>query len=202
MTVRRHRTVSAAPPHHEHEHEPLSVRRLLALCAAVSGSAVLVVLLVDGLAAAGAFVCVLVTAALAGARYVLGAQSLDPRLRDEVRLLRSRSPGMGEWRRHVRGATGPDGALYYRTTLRPQLRRLFAAALAEHHHVSLDHQPERAAALIGPELWPWLGADPPPADGHPGGVPPDVLHRLTDRLEALGAPRTRTGSRTREKEAK
>ncbi|NEB80466.1 hypothetical protein G3I40_35445, partial [Streptomyces sp. SID14478] len=111
--------------------------------------------------------------------------------RDEVRLLRTRAPGMGEWRRNVRVATGPDGALYFRAVLRPELRRLFAAVLAEHHHVSLDHQPERAAELIGPRLWPWLGHEPP-ATGPDGEVPVDVLRRLVDRIEELGAPRSRT----------
>jgi hypothetical protein len=182
------------------EQEPLSPRRLLLLCAGLGGSAVLLVLLVDGVAAAGALLAVLVVAGLAGARYVLGARALDPGLRDEVRLLRTRAPGSGEWRRHLRAAAGPDGALYYRTTLRPQLRRLYAAALAEHHHVSLDHQPERAAALVGPELWPWLGAAPPRTapTGALGGVPKEVLRALVDRLEELAAPRPRT----REKEAK
>jgi hypothetical protein len=106
---------------------------------------------------------------------------------------------MGEWRRNVHTATGPDGALYYRAVLRPDLRRLYAAALAEHHHVSLERQPERAAELIGPELWPWLGPEPP-RTGPDGDVPVDVLRRLVDRLEALGAPRTRT-PRTRKEDA-
>ncbi|MYR45183.1 hypothetical protein GTW67_24855, partial [Streptomyces sp. SID5910] len=88
-------------------------------------------------------------------------------------------------------ATGSDGSYYYRAVLRPDLRRLYAAVLAEHHHVSLEQQPERAAELIGPELWPWLGPEPP-RTGTEGGVPVDVLRRLVDRLEALGAPRTRT----------
>ncbi|MFD0655199.1 hypothetical protein ACFQ2Y_48605 [Streptomyces malaysiensis subsp. malaysiensis] len=96
---------------------------------------------------------------------------------------------MGEWRRNVRTSTGPDGALYYRAVLRPELRRLYAAALTEHHHVSLDQQPEKAAELIGPELWPWLGFETP-RTGPDGEIPVDVLRRLVDRLETLGAPRS------------
>ncbi|WP_394428952.1 hypothetical protein [Streptomyces sp. SGAir0957] len=168
---------------------PLTVHRLLALLGAVAGSAVLLVWLVDGPVAAGAVVTVLVVAGLAVARYVAGAGSLDSGWRDDVRLLRAREPGMGEWRSNVRTAVSPDGALYYRAVLRPELRRLFAAALAEHHHVSLDHQPERAAALVGTDLWPWLGPATP-ATGPDGDVPVEVLRRLADRLDALSTPRT------------
>ncbi|MEU9591721.1 hypothetical protein ACGF7W_17370 [Streptomyces sp. NPDC048219] len=181
------------------EPDRLPLRRLGLLGGAVAGSGVLLVLLLDGLEAAGAVVAVLVVAALTVARYVAGASAFDPGRRDEVRLLRTRAPGMGEWRRNVDTATGPDGAFYYRAVLRPDLRRLYAAALAEHHHVSLEQQPERAAELIGPELWPWLGPEPP-RTGPDGGIPVDVLRRLVDRLEALGAPRSRT-PRTREEEA-
>ncbi|GAA2251969.1 hypothetical protein GCM10010415_09800 [Streptomyces atrovirens] len=176
----------------------LTPRRLGLLGGAVAGSGVLLVLLLDGLRAAGAVVTVLVVTALLLARYVAGAGAFDSGRRDEVRLLGTRAPGMGEWRRNVGTATGPDGALYYRAVLRPELRRLYAAVLAEHHHVSLDHQPRRAAELIGPELWPWLGHETP-RTGPDGDVPLDVLRRLVDRLEALGAPRTRT-PRTRKEE--
>jgi hypothetical protein len=165
----------------------LTLRRLGALGGAVAGSGVLLVLLFDGPGAAGALVALLVAVALLAARYVAGAGALDSAHRDEVRLLRTRVPGMGEWRRNVATSTGPDGALYYRAVLRPELRHLYAAALAEHHHVSLEHQPERAAELVGPELWPWLGAVPP-RTGPDGEVPLDVLRRLVDRLETLGAP--------------
>ncbi|MZE73002.1 hypothetical protein [Streptomyces sp. SID5789] len=168
-----------------------SLRGLGLLGAAVAVSGVLLVLLLDGARAAGAVVTLLAVATLIVARYVAGAGALDSARRDDVRLLRTRTPGMGEWRRNVRIATGPDGALYYRAVLRPELRRLYAAALAEHHHVSLDHQPRRAAELIGPDLWPWLGSETP-RTGPDGGIPVDVLGRLVDRLEQLGSPRTRT----------
>ncbi|MEV8125980.1 hypothetical protein AB0P07_18065 [Streptomyces sp. NPDC085944] len=168
----------------------LSLPRLGLLGGAVAGSGLLLVLLLDGPEAAGALVALLAAAAVLVARYVTGAGAVDSAYRDEVRLLRTRAPGMGEWRRNVKTSTGPDGALYYRAVLRIELRRLYAAALAEHHHVSLEHQPERAAELVGPELWPWLGPVPP--DTGPGGaVPVEVLRRLVDRLEALGAPRDR-----------
>ncbi|MET8568936.1 hypothetical protein [Streptomyces sp. NPDC004783] len=170
--------------------DPLPLRRIGLLGGAVAGSGVLLVLLLDGAGAAGAVVALLVVVGLLLARYVAGAGALDSGWRDEVRLLRTRAPGMGEWRRNVETATGTDGAVPYRTLLRPELRRLYAAVLAEHHHVSLDHQPERAARLIGEELWPWLGSRPP-ATGPDGEVPVDVLRRLVDRLEELGAPRTR-----------
>jgi hypothetical protein len=172
----------------------LTLPRLGLLTGAVAGSGLLLVLLLDGAEAAGALGALLVAVALLVARYVTGAGALDSAYRDEVRLLRSRVPGMGEWRRNVTTSTGPDGALYYRAVLRTELRHLYAAALAEHHHVSLEHQPERAAELIGPELWPWLGPVTP-GTGPDGGVPVDVLRRLVDRLEALGTPST-SGTRS------
>ncbi|CAM5330018.1 putative protein OS=Streptomyces tendae OX=1932 GN=GUR47_31285 PE=4 SV=1 [Streptomyces tendae] len=179
------------------EEDVFTLRRLGLLGGAVAGSGVLLVLLLDGAEAAGALVALLVAVALLAARYAAGAGALDSAYRDEVRLLRTRAPGMGEWRRNVGTSTGPDGALYYRAVLRTELRHLYAAALAEHHHVSLEHQSERAAELIGPELWPWLGPVPP-GTGPDGEVPVDVLRRLVDRLEALGAPRTpSTSTRTR-----
>ncbi|WP_399891229.1 hypothetical protein ACGH7X_31030 [Streptomyces sp. BBFR51] len=170
--------------------DTLTPRRLGLLAGAVAGSGVLLVVLFDGPEAAGALVAVLVAVGLLVARYAAGAGAFDSGYRDDVRLLRTRAPGMGEWRRNVGTSTGPDGALYYRAVLRTELRHLYAAALAEHHHVSLEHQPERAAELIGPELWPWLGPEPP-RTGPDGEVPVDVLRRLVDRLEVLGAPRTR-----------
>ncbi|MFE2591518.1 hypothetical protein ACFXDD_21440 [Streptomyces anthocyanicus] len=176
------------------EDDMLSLTRLGLLGGAVAGSGVLLVLLFDGPVAAGALVALLVAVAVLAARYVAGAGALDSAYRDEVRLLRTRAPGMGEWRRNVGTSTGPDGAHYYRAVLRTELRRLYAAALAEHHHVSLEHQPERAAELVGPELWPWLGPVPP-GTGPDGEVPLDVLRRLVDRLEALGSPRA-PGART------
>lgn len=167
----------------------LTPRRLGWLGGAVVGSGVVLVLLLDGPEAAGALVALLTAVALFVARYAAGAGALDSGQRHEVWLLRTRVPGMGEWRRNVRTSTGPDGALYYRAVLRPELRRLYAAALAEHHHVSLDQQPEKAAELIGPELWPWLGFETP-RTGPDGEIPVDVLRRLVDRLETLGAPRS------------
>ncbi|MCC8337078.1 hypothetical protein LMJ38_14170 [Streptomyces sp. R1] len=169
----------------------LSLPRLGLLGGAVAGTGLLLVLLLDGPEAAGALVALLAAVAVLVARYVTGAGAVDSAYRDEVRLLRTRAPGMGEWWRNVKTSTGPDGAPYYRAVLRIELRRLYSAALAEHHHVSLEHQPERAAELVGPELWPWLGPVPP-GTGPEGEVPVDVLRRLVDRLEALGAPRTRS----------
>ena len=171
--------------------DTFTLRGLGLLGAAVAASGILLVLLIDGVRAAGAVVTLLGVATLIVARYVAGAGALDSGRREDVRLLRTRTPGMGEWRRNVRTATGPDGALYYRAVLRPELRRLYAAALAEHHHVSLDQQPRRAADLIGADLWPWLGSETP-RTGPDGGIPVDVLRRLVDRLEHLGRAHTRT----------
>ncbi|MBO1329648.1 hypothetical protein [Streptomyces sp. VRA16 Mangrove soil] len=170
---------------------PLPLSRLALVMGVLAWSAVVLVLLVDGPAAAGVTGAVLISGALLVARYAAGAAALDSGHRSDVRLLGTRSPGMGEWHRNVRISLGPDGALCYRAVLRPEVRRLFAAALAEHHHVSLDRQPGRAAELIGAELWAWLGPEPP-MTGPDGAIPVDVLARLVDRLEALNSPRARS----------
>jgi hypothetical protein len=70
--------------------------------------------------------------------------------------------------------------------MRPQLQRLFAARLAEVHGVELFRDPVRAAALVGPDLWPWL--DPAAAPPRPVLDEP-TLRALLDRLEALATAR-------------
>ncbi|MEU2881163.1 hypothetical protein ABZ651_34290, partial [Streptomyces sp. NPDC007070] len=75
-----------------------------------------------------------------------------------------------------------DGAAHFRAVMRPQLQRLFAARLAERHGVAMHRSPERARALVGAELWPWID---PGATAPAPTLPEPVLRALLDRLEAL-----------------
>lgn len=164
---------------------PGSVLRSLAVLGATAVAAVILLALTDGLAAAGAGLALLTAAGLVAARYTVGGGAQDSGYRRSVRLLGSRTPVLGEWEWIVGRGLGPDSDVYVARTVRPQLERLFAARLAERHGVDPHRSPQRARALVGPELWPWI--DPSaPAPASPLTEP--VLRALLDRLEALDAP--------------
>ncbi|MYW21862.1 hypothetical protein GT039_41400, partial [Streptomyces sp. SID2955] len=91
-------------------------------------------------------------------------------------------PALGAWRRMVAKTLADDGEARFDTVMRPQLQRLFAARLAERHGVAMYRNPQRARALVGAELWPWI--DPQVAAPRPA-LPEPVLRSLLDRLEAL-----------------
>ena len=131
-------------------------RRSAATLAGIAAAAVVLLYLTDGLAAAGTGVAVIAVAGLAVGRYAAGAGAQDGGYRKAVRLLDGRAPALGEWQRIVDRSLGDEGDLHFATTLRPQLQRLFAARLAERHGVALRRDPQRARALVGPELWPWI----------------------------------------------
>ncbi|MEV7817800.1 hypothetical protein AB0P05_45465 [Streptomyces flaveolus] len=80
------------------------------------------------------------------------------------------------------GALADDGGAHLETVMRPQLQRLFAARLAERHGVAMYRDAQRARALVGAELWPWI--DPEAAAAQPT-LPEPVLRALLDRLEAM-----------------
>jgi hypothetical protein len=150
--------------------------------ATVSAAAAVLLYLADGLAAAATGLALIAIGGLALARYTAGADAQDSGHRRAVRLLGSRQPALGEWRRIVDRTLGADGEVHFATTLRPQLQRLFAARLAERHGIELHRNPQRARGFIGPELWPWLDPDAPPPQPE---LPEPVLHALLARLEAL-----------------
>jgi hypothetical protein len=70
--------------------------------------------------------------------------------------------------------------------LRPTLRETAAGLLAARHGVDLERQPERAASLLGAELWelvaPGLAA---PEHRHAPGVDASLLDRTVSALERL-----------------
>lgn len=161
---------------------PGSVRHSVTTLCGTAVVAELLIAAVDGLAAAATGLALITAAGLGIARYASGGGAQDSGHRRPVRLLGSRAPALGEWPRLVKRALTDEEDLFYATTFRPQLQRLFAARLAEQHGVQLFRRPDRAAALIGPELWPWVD----PESGAPAPVVPEaVLRALIDRLEAL-----------------
>lgn len=165
---------------------PGSVTYSLTVLGAVAVAAVVLLGLADGLAAAATGLALITVAALAIARYVAGADSQDSGYRKSVRLLGSQRLAVGEWQLIVRRTLGEDAEIHFGTTMRPQLQRLFAARLAEVHGIELHRDPERAAAVIGPALWPWID----PRSGPPRPVlTGQTLHALLDRLEALSTVR-------------
>jgi hypothetical protein len=162
---------------------PGSVRHSLTLLAAVGAVSVAVLGLTEGLPGAATGLAVCTVAGLGIARYVSGAGAQDSGFRRSVRLLGSRAPALGEWQRVVDKSLGDRSDVHFNATLRPQLQRLFAARLAERHGVDLYRRPERAAALVGADLWPWI--DPERRPAHRPDDPERVLRALLDRLEAL-----------------
>ncbi|MFJ4410349.1 hypothetical protein [Streptomyces sp. NPDC088910] len=161
---------------------PGSVRHSLTLLGCLVVAAEVLLALTDGLVAAATGLALITVVALGVARYVGGAGAQDSGYRKSVRLLGGRAPALGEWPRVVRKALGPEGALHFHSTLRPQLQRLFAARLAERHGVLLRKSPDRARAIVGPDLWPWI--DPTTGPPQPA-IPEAVLRSLLDRLETL-----------------
>jgi len=160
--------------------------------------------LVGGMAVAGAGAAVLVAAVLLAARYVHGAEAMDSDYRRKVRLVNSREPTLRYWDAAIVDAR--ESLAGYELHLRPLLQRLYAVRLAERHGISLHTEPRKAAALIGPELWPWIdpakprlsrdaldagstvrGGGPPRIDPRlaPGPIPDRTLTALVQRLETL-----------------
>lgn len=161
---------------------PGTVRHSLTLLLLLAVVAEALLALTDGLAAAATGLALITVVALGIGRYIGGAGAQDSGLRRSVRLLSSSAPVLGEWPRVVRKVLAEDGAIHYTVMLRPQLQRLFAARLAERHGVRLYQTPDRAAAIVGPELWPWIDPESNPPQS---AVPPQVLAALLDRLETL-----------------
>jgi hypothetical protein len=151
-----------------------------------------------GLGAAAAGAAAIAIAALAIARYVAGADALDSGYRKAVRLVQQREPSLQGWASVVEATRGSGPA--FDRVMRPALERLYAVRLAERHGVSLHAEPERAAALVGPEVWPWIDPRRPNTSAQPARrvldrraltahappPPPDaVLEALVHRLETL-----------------
>ncbi|MCZ4120654.1 hypothetical protein [Streptomyces sp. H39-S7] len=157
-----------------------SSRHTLLVLGAFAAGTEAALALAGGLAAAGTGAVLLTAVALLTARYAAGFDSQDLGYRRPVRLLGSRTPRLGDWGRAV--AQGMSAENGYTHTLRPGIQRLYAARLAERHGISLTAQPDRAAAVVGPELWPWIDPRRPAPEGT---IPPQVLRAVIDRLDGL-----------------
>ncbi|MBL1087453.1 hypothetical protein JK359_36825 [Streptomyces actinomycinicus] len=161
---------------------PGSVRHSLAVLGTVVVAAEVLLALADGAAAAATGLALITAVGLALGRYAAGGAAQDSGYRRPVRLLDSRAPALGGWQRIVAKTLADDGEAHFDTVMRPQLQRLFAARLAERHGVAMYRNPQRARALVGVDLWPWIDPEataPQPTLGEP------VLRSLLDRLEAL-----------------
>ncbi|MFJ2780634.1 hypothetical protein [Kitasatospora sp. NPDC087315] len=166
-------------PDHDGLAAPGSVRHSLIELGLVAVAAEILFALVGGVAAAGAGAVLMAVAALVTGRYVAGAGFLDVGPRSRQRVMDAREPGLGDWHWTVRHGLDPQGD---GGPLRGRLQRLFAARLSERHGLSLTDDRDRAAALIGAGLWPWIDPSrPAPAEI----FPEPVVRALVDRLESL-----------------
>ncbi|MEU3407981.1 hypothetical protein ABZ766_29095 [Streptomyces sp. NPDC006670] len=161
---------------------PGSVRHSFAVLAGVALATEALLFLTDGAAAAATGLALITAAALALGLHAAGGGARDGGPRERVRLLDGRSPALGRWRRLVADTLADEDGTHLRTVMRPHLQRLFAARLAERHGVEMYRDAERAGALIGDALWPWIdpGATPPRPT-----LPEPVLRSLLDRLDSL-----------------
>ncbi|WP_329569777.1 hypothetical protein [Kitasatospora sp. NBC_01266] len=151
---------------------------LVVLCQLVPIALVLAGL-VGGVPGLGAAAALLAATALLTARYVAGAGSETSGWRRRQRLMGTQDPNLADWRYTVRNGLDVKD---FPHPLRGRLRRLYAARLAERHSVSLATEPERAAALVGPEVWAFLDPRHPRAEDV---LSPAELNVLIDRLETL-----------------
>jgi hypothetical protein len=99
------------------------------------------------------------------------------------RQRRERIRALEELEHAVDFALGTAFDVHYR--LRPHVRRVAAYRLGL-RGVSLDRQPQRAAALLGPEAWEIARADrPEPEDRNARGLDLAHLRRVVEGLDAL-----------------
>jgi hypothetical protein len=80
-------------------------------------------------------------------------------------------------------ATAADAAYRPSRAVRPVLTRLTAAVLAHRHRIDLQGNPDRARALLGPDLWRLV--DPHGQTDGDAAVADEDIHQLVDRLEEL-----------------
>jgi hypothetical protein len=152
---------------------------LLLAGVAVVSEAVLAFAGGPGAAAAGAAAIVIV--GLLVARYVGGADAIDASQRRRVRLVHQREPSLQGWAAAVEAAQ--HSAAGFERVLRPELERLYAVRLADRHGISLYHEPERAAALIGDDVFAWID---PRRPTYTGPVPPRLV--LDRRARSVNVP--------------
>lgn len=171
----------------------------LALLAGLAVAAEIVLALAGGPGAAAAGAAAIVIIGLLIARYVAGAEAIDGSYRRAVRLVHQREPSLQGWAAAVEAAR--ESAAGFERVLRPELERLYAVRLADRHGVSLYREPDRAAAIIGEDVFAWIDPRRPGYTGplpprrtldrraqsanYPPPIPDVVLRALVQRLETL-----------------
>jgi hypothetical protein len=195
---RRSRRRTGQPPSTRQNHPSHTARAVSLLAAtAITAEAVLAIGGGPGAAAAGAVAIVLI--GLLVARYVAGADAIDGSHRRAVRLVHQREPSLRGWATAVESAR--ESAAGFERVLRPQLERLYAVRLADRHGISLYREPDRAAAVVGYDVFAWIDPRRPTYSGplpprktldrraqsanDPPPVPDVVLRALVHRLETL-----------------
>lgn len=160
---------------------PATARMLLALLGLAALGIELGLWLVGGWLTAAVGLLVLAAAAIALVCYVAGAEVMDGEHRKELRLVRQRTLSLLGWSALVAAARSSTGNFEH--AVKPEIERLYAVRLAEKYGVSLHTEPERAAALVGPEVWHWI--DPRRVPAHPPAKP---AHQALDRRSAAQPP--------------
>lgn len=179
--------------------QPNHVTRAVLLLSATAVAAETVLAIGGGPGAAAAGAVAIVVVGLLIARYVSGADAIDGAHRRTVRLVHQREPSLRGWATAVESAR--ESAAGFERVLRPQLERLYAVRLADRHGISLYREPDRAAAVVGPEVFAWIDPRRPTYAGplpprktldrraqtanYPPPVPDVVLRALVHRLETL-----------------
>ena len=132
-----------------------------------------------GAAAAGAAAIVII--GLLVARYVAGAEAIDGSHRRALRLVHQREPSLQGWATAVEAAR--ESAAGFERVLRPELERLYAVRLADRHGVSLYREPDRAAEIVGADVFAWID---PRRPGYTGPLPP--RRTLDRRAQSVNSP--------------
>jgi hypothetical protein len=169
------------------------VRRIdrgIALALAVSASAGIVLVVAPGRASLVGHVWLVLILAIALAVAVGALLKTSPRHPSAfdaafapARRGRARPASLASMEREVALAAGTAFDVHYR--LRPTLRSI-AAGLLLRKGIDLERSPERAAQLVGPDVWEVIRADrAAPEDRSAPGLPVASLERAVDALEGL-----------------
>jgi hypothetical protein len=120
---------------------------------------------------------------LARSLRTVGASSFELGLRQPLRTP-ERVKQLEQLEREV--TLGRQNAWDLHSRLRPTLRETAAGLLAARHGVDLERQPERAAALLGVEVWEFVAPGrAAPEHRHAPGVDAALLDRVIAGLERL-----------------
>jgi hypothetical protein len=91
-------------------------------------------------------------------------------------------PTVARLEREVTLATA--NAFDFHVRLRPTFREIAEHRLFDRYGIALDGEPERASAILGPDVWELVRPDrPPPRDRHSEGLPAERLRHAVETLE-------------------